>query len=125
VPAWLDQMGLRPDSPLSTVRECVTALRTLLDGGRLDSASGRFVHDGVQLTYPVPGRLPLQLGVAGPKMLQLSGEIADGTLLSVLASVDYVRWAREQIAVGARRAGRDVHGHEVTTFALCTVDEDG
>lgn len=124
VPAWLDQMGLRPAAPLSAVRDCVTSLRTLLDGGRLDDTSGRFSFDGVQLAYPVPDRLPLRLGVAGPKMLQLSGEIADGTLLSVLAGVDYVDWARDQIALGAQRSGRDMAGHEVTTFALCAVDTD-
>jgi alkanesulfonate monooxygenase SsuD/methylene tetrahydromethanopterin reductase-like flavin-dependent oxidoreductase (luciferase family) len=124
VPAWLEQMGLRPQSPLSAVRECVTALRTLLGGDRLDSAGGRFTYEGVRLTYPVPGGLPLLLGVAGPKMLQLSGEVADGTILSVLAGVDYVGWARDQIAIGAQRASRSVVDHEVTTFALCAVDED-
>lgn len=124
VPAWLDQMGLRPKSPLRAVRECVTSLRALLGGERVDSTSGQFVYDGVRLAYPVPVRLPLQMGVAGPKMLQLSGEVADGTLLSVLAGVDYVAWAREQIASGARRAGRDASDHEVTTFAICAVDED-
>jgi 5,10-methylenetetrahydromethanopterin reductase len=40
-------------------------------------------------------------------MMQLSGEIADGTVLSVLASPQYVRWARERL--GAQR---------VATFAF-------
>jgi alkanesulfonate monooxygenase SsuD/methylene tetrahydromethanopterin reductase-like flavin-dependent oxidoreductase (luciferase family) len=56
-------------------------------------------------------------------MLQLSGELADGTLLSVLASVGYVGWAREQIDKGRARAGT-TRPHRVTTFALCAVDED-
>lgn len=124
VPAWLRQMGLQPRSALGAVRECTTALRSLLAGERLDRADGLFTFDSVALAYPVEEDLPLQLGVAGPKMLQLSGEIADGTLLSVLAGVDYVRWARQQIAVGSARVGRDPAAHRVTTFALCAVDPD-
>jgi alkanesulfonate monooxygenase SsuD/methylene tetrahydromethanopterin reductase-like flavin-dependent oxidoreductase (luciferase family) len=125
VPAWLEQMGLQPPSPLRAVRECVGALRTLLDGGKLDDSSGLFTYGGVELVYPVTERVPLQLGVAGPKMLQLSGSIADGTLLSVLSGTGYVGWAREQIGKGLRSSGRGPEGHRVTTFALCAVDEDG
>jgi 5,10-methylenetetrahydromethanopterin reductase len=125
VPVWLEQMGLQPSSPLRAVRECVAALRTLLEGGRLDESSGLFTFNGVELVYPVAEPVPLQLGVAGPKMLQLSGSIADGTLLSVLAGTGYVRWAREQIGKGVATSGRRPQDHRVTTFALCAVDEDG
>jgi len=124
VPAWLEQMGLKPASPLSAVRECVNSLRTLLDGGRLDDPSGLFRYAGIELAYPVHG-MPLQMGVTGPKMLQLSGSIADGTVLSVLSGTAYVQWAREQISKGARAAQRDPGAHKVTTFALCAVDHDG
>ena len=125
VPVWLEQMGLQPSSPLRAVRECVASLRTLLEGGRLDESSGLFTFNGVELVYPVTEPVPLQLGVAGPKMLQLSGSIADGTLLSVLAGTGYVGWAREQISKGATTSGRKPQDHRVTTFALCAVDEDG
>lgn len=124
VPGWLDQMGLRPRSPLTAVRDCVTSLRALLAGEQLDEDTESFAFDGVRLTYPVEGGLPVATGVVGPKMLQLSGEIADGTLLSVLVGTDYVRWARERIAEGAERAGRDASEHRVTAFAIYSVDED-
>lgn len=125
VPAWLEQMGLQPKSPLGAVRECVLSLRTLLDGGTLDDSSGLFTYDGIRLAYPVTESVPLQLGVAGPKMLQLSGSIADGTLLSVLSGTGYVSWARGQISKGLAASGRSLEQHRVTTFALCAIDEDG
>lgn len=56
-------------------------------------------------------------------MLQLSGEVADGTLLSVLAGTAYVRWAREQIEIGRARSGKH-QPHRITTFALCAIDVD-
>jgi alkanesulfonate monooxygenase SsuD/methylene tetrahydromethanopterin reductase-like flavin-dependent oxidoreductase (luciferase family) len=46
-------------------------------------------------------------------MLQLSGEIADGNVLSVLAGREYVRWARERIRAPNR----------VVTFAFVSVDD--
>jgi 5,10-methylenetetrahydromethanopterin reductase len=123
VPAWLGQMGLKPASGLGAVRDCVTMLATLLDGGMAHS-NGTFHAEGVQLVH-APNSLPVQMGVAGPKMLQLSGEVSGGTLLSVLASVEYVRWARTQIDLGRARSGRSEVPHRITTFALCAVDEDG
>jgi 5,10-methylenetetrahydromethanopterin reductase len=45
-------------------------------------------------------------------------------ILPVLAGAAYVRWGRERIAEGARRAGRDPGTHRVTTFALYAVDAD-
>jgi alkanesulfonate monooxygenase SsuD/methylene tetrahydromethanopterin reductase-like flavin-dependent oxidoreductase (luciferase family) len=125
VPTWLDQLQLAPKSGLGAVRDCVIALRRLLDGEEVTASYPTFTYDRVQLAYPVTDPLPIRLGVAGPKMLQLSGAVADGTLLSVLAGTDYVRWARQQIERGARDAGVAERPHEVTAFALCSVDRDG
>jgi alkanesulfonate monooxygenase SsuD/methylene tetrahydromethanopterin reductase-like flavin-dependent oxidoreductase (luciferase family) len=72
----------------------------------------------------VEERIPLFMGIVGPRMLELSGEIADGTVVSVLAGVDYLRWARERIDAGRAKAGRTDH-HRVVTFAMFSVDEDG
>jgi alkanesulfonate monooxygenase SsuD/methylene tetrahydromethanopterin reductase-like flavin-dependent oxidoreductase (luciferase family) len=123
VPSWLDQMGLRPSSAVQTVHECLTAVRGLLAGKHITETSSQFVFDGIQLNYPVAGPVPIQLGVAGPRMLRLSGSIADGTLLSVLAGTDYVRWARHQITGGAHETGGN-REHQVTCFALCSVSSD-
>lgn len=124
VPAWLAQMGMAPSSPLSEVRGCIEALRSLLGGERLDEPHGSFTFDGVQLTYPLEHVPPIAAGVIGPKMLELSGEVADGTLLSILVGPEYVTWARERVGVGAQRGGRDAADHELTAFAVYHVAED-
>jgi alkanesulfonate monooxygenase SsuD/methylene tetrahydromethanopterin reductase-like flavin-dependent oxidoreductase (luciferase family) len=56
-------------------------------------------------------------------MLELSGRIADGSVLSVLSSLDYLGWALENVEAGRRAGGRTDH-HRVTTFALYSVDDD-
>lgn len=124
VAAWLRQMGIHPTSPMGAVRECVTAVRRLLDGEELTATEGLFRFDQVKLTHPPKERVPLYVGVIGPKMLHLAGAIADGTVLSVCAGPAYVRWAREQIAAGAAGAGRDGH-HRLTAFAIFSADRDG
>ena len=125
VPTWLRQMGVMPSSPLTAVRDQVASLRRLLGGERLDAATTSFHFDAVELSYPLPHPPPIGLGVVGPRMLELSGEIADETVLSVLASPEYVAWACERIGAGARRAGRSTDDHRVTAFALYAVDDDG
>ena len=123
VPAWLRQMGLHPPSSLAAMRECVESVKTLLEGQELSFEGSTFSFDKVKLTYPEDVPTPLHMGVSGPRMLQLSGRIADGTVLSVAASHDYVRWAKEQIGIGSREAGR-TENHHMTVFALYSVDED-
>jgi alkanesulfonate monooxygenase SsuD/methylene tetrahydromethanopterin reductase-like flavin-dependent oxidoreductase (luciferase family) len=111
VPLWLDQMGLRPSSPLTALRECVSSLRTLLDGNEVSFAGDVFHFDRVKLTHKPQERVPIYMGLVNEKGLRLSGELADGTVLSVLAGTDYIHWAREQTAIGARSAGRDPRDH--------------
>jgi alkanesulfonate monooxygenase SsuD/methylene tetrahydromethanopterin reductase-like flavin-dependent oxidoreductase (luciferase family) len=124
VPSWMRQMGLHPKSPLTAIRECLTAVRRLLDGEEVTLEGRVFTLDKVKLTYPPARRVPLHMGVLGPKMMHLSGEIADGNVLSVLTGPDYVRWAHEAIEEGARTAGREDPRH-MATFTFFSTDRDG
>jgi alkanesulfonate monooxygenase SsuD/methylene tetrahydromethanopterin reductase-like flavin-dependent oxidoreductase (luciferase family) len=82
-----------------------------------------FSFDRVELTHKPQEEMPLYMGLVNEKGLRLSGEIADGTVLSVLAGTTYVGWAREQIVAGAATSGRTGH-HRVTTYVLYGVDRD-
>ena len=124
VPAWLRQMGIKPRSPLTAMRECVTAVRALLDGEELTTEGRCFSFDRVRLTYTPDTPVPLYMGVLGPKAMRMSGEIADGNLLSVLSTPAYLRWARERAAEGAHEVGRR-EPRALSTFAFFSVDRDG
>ena len=124
VPAWLRQMGLKPRSPLTAMRECVTSVRALLDGEELTFEGRCFSFDRVRLTYLPETPVPLYMGVLAPKAMRLSGEIADGNVLSVLSTPSYVRWARERAAEGAHEAGRTGH-RGLRAFAFFSVGADG
>jgi alkanesulfonate monooxygenase SsuD/methylene tetrahydromethanopterin reductase-like flavin-dependent oxidoreductase (luciferase family) len=124
VPGWIRQMDLHPPTTLGALRECVTGVKRLLRGEEITEQGRVFSFDRVRLTYPEEVATPVRMGVLGPKMLRLSGEIADGSVLSVAASREYVAWARQQIDAGRSAAGR-TDEHLVTMFALYSVDPDG
>jgi len=125
VPHWVGQMGLTPPSTLAALREGVGSVRALLAGEELTSEGRVFSFDAIKLVHPPATPPKLQMGVVGPKMLALSGEVADGTIVSVLAGTAYLRWLRERVAEGQERAGRAGEHHTVTTFALYAPDLDG
>jgi 5,10-methylenetetrahydromethanopterin reductase len=116
IASWMRQVGAFPESQLAALGETVAAVRALLAGEQV-TTDGRHVHlDRVRLEHP-PGVVPpISTGVRGERSLRLSGELADGTVLSDLASPGYVRWARGHIDAGRAAAGRDDH-HRVTLYA--------
>ena len=130
--AWWDplarKVGIRRRRPLACMRETVEACRRLLT---LDEVSyrGDFVQlDGVRIDV-VHGdtsarRIPIYVGATGPRMLELSGEIADGVLLNYMVSPSYNSEAIERIRAGAERAGRSLEEVDRPQLVVCSMDTD-
>ncbi len=121
-PGWVDQMGLRVDSPIGLLREVTTAVRSLLDAETVSRSDGHFVFDQVTLDHSPGERVPLYYGVMGPASLRLSGELADGTLLGWFSSPGYVRWARTKINEGRERGGV-TRPHHLAVLCLLSISE--
>lgn len=97
---WMGQVGVRAESPMTLLREHVTALRALLAGERV-TVDGRYVKlDDVGLDWPPPTPPELLVGAMGERTLKLSGELADGTILPGGTSP-------EQVAEKKRLIGND------------------
>ncbi len=121
LPSWLKEMGLHPAKQLKPVQECVDVVRRLLRGETVSFEGETFRCSEITLHYP--REVPIYIGAFGPKMLTLSGAIADGTIIGLITSTDYVRWARERIDHGARAGSRTGH-HKVVVFVFFSIDED-
>jgi alkanesulfonate monooxygenase SsuD/methylene tetrahydromethanopterin reductase-like flavin-dependent oxidoreductase (luciferase family) len=121
VQEWMGQVGVRAESPLTLLREYVNALRALLAGETV-TVSGRYVHlDDVGLRWPPSPTVPILVGAIGPKTLELSGAVADGTILTGGTTPDQLRAARASIDVG--RGARD-DPHTVTVYVIAATGED-
>ena len=82
VRGWMAQVGVAPRSPLALLEETITSVRALLRGERVE-LDGREVRlDGVRLVHPPAEPPPVVAGVVRPRSLELSGRVADGTLIA-------------------------------------------
>lgn len=113
----------QPRANIGLMREAIRDLRRLL--------SGEEVAYG-----PTPTRLrnrgahptPVYLLAAGPRMIELAGEVADGALLFVGLHPSAIRAARHHLETGAKRAGRSLADFPivyVVTFGLGSDTEAG
>ncbi|MGW1727067.1 LLM class flavin-dependent oxidoreductase [Streptomyces sp. NPDC002306] len=121
---WMGQVGARAESPLTLLREHLEALRALLRGERL-TTDGRYVRlDDVGLDWP-PRGAPVEVlaGATGPRTLRLSGEAADGTVLTASTAPDGVRRARRLIDEG-REAARRTDPHRIVVYLLAATGPD-
>ena len=114
---WMAQVGARVESPMTLLREYLTALRALLRGEKL-TVDGRYVRlTGVALDRP-PASPPAVLAAAtGPRSLRLSGELADGTILTASTAVEQIREARRLVDEGREKGGR-TEPHPVIVYLL-------
>jgi 5,10-methylenetetrahydromethanopterin reductase len=130
--AWWDplaaKVGIQRERPLRVMREVVTAVRALLHNETV-TFDGEFVHlDGVELDYVYqerrPKDVPIYIGATGLKMMELTGEIADGVVLNYLVSPEYNQQAIEALHIGLQRAGRQLDQIDRPQLVVCSVHED-
>lgn len=98
-------------SPVARAREYVEVIRHLLSEGPTDYHGEFFnITDYPDLTTltDAPRDIRIYLGVTGPRMRRLTGEVADGVILNSLSTPRFVRESIELIAEGAEAAGRSV-----------------
>ena len=130
--AWWDplatKVGVTRSRPLMVMREVVDAVRRLLANETV-TIDGDFVQlDGVELDYVYQERrakdVPIYIGATGMKMMELTGEIADGVVLNYLVSPDYNARAMEALQRGAERVGRSADDLDRPQLVVCSVHED-
>jgi 5,10-methylenetetrahydromethanopterin reductase len=108
----------RPQAGVAAMREAVVALRSLLSG---QSAIYESTESRMRNVSETP--TPVYLLAAGPRMVELAGEVADGALLFVGLHPEAIASARRHLEVGARRANRSLKAFK-TIFAVSIALDD-
>jgi alkanesulfonate monooxygenase SsuD/methylene tetrahydromethanopterin reductase-like flavin-dependent oxidoreductase (luciferase family) len=119
---WMGQVGARVASPLTLLREYTTALSTLLRGASVTCA-GRYVElSNVRLEWPPVSDVNVLLAATGPKTLNLSGEVATGTIIVSYTSPDALR---DAVSLIRRGAGPEAdRQHQVVVYIASAVDDN-
>ena len=114
---WMEQMGERTPSPLTTLEEAITIVRRLLHGETVTFDGSVFAMHDVTLDAPPEDPPPVLAGVRGPKSLALAGRVADGVVLAEGAGPTYVRESIEH--AGSPDPFR------VSVFTALAIGDDG
>lgn len=87
--------------------------------------AGRKVEFGEEstagLTLP-EGQVPIYIAATGPKMLNLTGRIADGVILMNGVAPELIEAAIALLREGEKEAGREVGSTKVAVWAACHTD---
>lgn len=130
--AWWDPLarnvGIERRKPLTAMRETVEILRRLLNMERV-TFHGEFIHvDEIELDVVhgrrEPRNVPIMIGATGHKMMELTGEIADGVVLNYCVPPEYNDRALDSLARGAKKAGRTLDDVDRPQLVVCSVDTD-
>jgi 5,10-methylenetetrahydromethanopterin reductase len=130
--AWWDPLaknvGIERKKPLLAMRETIEVLRRLLNMERV-TFHGEFHHvDEIELDVVhgrrEPRNVPLMIGATGDKMMEMTGEIADGCVLNYCVPPEYNDRALELLEKGAQKAGRSLDDIDRPQLIVCSVDHD-
>jgi 5,10-methylenetetrahydromethanopterin reductase len=102
------------------MRQAILAMRRLLRGETV-------VFNGTEtkLRNISDNPTPIFMTAAGPRMVELAGEVADGALMLVGLHPESVAAANRRLQVGAERGNRDLDNFQTIYITPTTVDEDG
>ena len=110
----------QPRASIQRLREAILTIRRLLRG---ESVTFNGTESRLRNVSDPP--TPVYLTAAGPRMVELAGEVADGALLLVGLHPKAIQAARLKLRSGARKAGRDLKDFRTIFITPMAVSEDG
>lgn len=117
----LRTMGLKP-LKLAELEQSIVDLRALFRGEKVaESTSGAEYH----LNYlTVPMDIPIYIAASAPKILEMSGRIADGVIVLVGTSPNFIEGALHTIEKGAKQSGRTLDDLHIVLWTPTAIGED-
>ena len=113
----LETMG-RKQARLADFEEAVAQMRAVIEGGEAALESGN-----IRLNFSRNRKIPFYVAASGPKMLELSGRVADGVIILVGVDSGALEKAVARIAAGAESAGRKLSDIHLVLWVPCAVSE--
>jgi len=130
--AWWDPLaanvGIERRKPLQAMRETIEVMRRLLNMENVTYEGEFHQVRGIELDVVhgrrEPRHVPIMIGATGQKMMELTGEIADGAVLNYCVPPEYNDEALASLKAGAERAGRSLDEIDRPQLVVCSVHQD-
>ncbi|MDA4128975.1 MAG: LLM class flavin-dependent oxidoreductase [Thaumarchaeota archaeon] len=136
--AFHDLVGLKIENPIRSLREAIIIIYNLIHGRKMNFNGKRFsVTAEAQFRWTPPGdwdsnsnsgakRIPIWIGTWGPRTCQLAGSMKEvaGVMVSSIIEPRYIVSLRENLAIGAKRASREVDSIELGLVSGTVVSKD-
>ena len=130
--AWWDPLaknvGIDRRKPLLAMQETIEVMRRLLAMENVTYDGEFHKVKGIELDVVhgrrEPRNVPMMIGATGPKMMEMTGAIADGAVLNYCVPPDYNHEALEQLERGAKSAGRTLDDIDRPQLIVCSVHDD-
>lgn len=106
-PMFLGESGLAVDKPVRAMRESISMLRALWTGEPVEASGLLHTLKGARLAFRPPRPIPVYLAPMKEQNLRLSGQLADGVVLSAGLSTAFVEHSLGFVDEERRRAQRE------------------
>jgi len=115
--ATFDALGIAWTKPVSTIKDALDMIGTLLSGQKTATGANLMGVKAVQ------EKIPMYMGAQGPMMLKTAGEVSDGALINASNPKDFEA-AVPMIKEGAESAGKSLSDIDVAAYTCCSIDDD-
>lgn len=130
--AWWDPLaanvGIERRKPLQAMHETIEVMRRLLNMENVTYEGEFHKVKGIELDVVhgrrEPRHVPIMIGATGLKMMEMTGEIADGAVLNYCVPPEYNHEALSALKAGAERAGRTLADIDRPQLMICSVHTD-
>lgn len=115
--ATMNSLDIQWKKPASTVKNSVELIRKMMNGEKF--------YNGASLTGTamVQDNIPIYVGAQGPRMLEISGEVADGTLINASNPKDF-EFAIPLIKKGISNSSNPDKDFNFAAYTACSIDDD-
>lgn len=110
-------MGKKPTT-MAVMEESIRQFRDLCAGKEIP-----FEGQQIQMTFAKSHNIPVWIAGYGPKVLHLTGRVADGVILQ-FADPALIKWCLTFLHAGAKEAGRDPKSIKVMAAAPSYIADD-
>jgi 5,10-methylenetetrahydromethanopterin reductase len=111
-------IGLKPAS-IQQLEDAIMTIRRLCSGEEVEGG-----EKGPYRMVTARGPIPIYIAANQPRMLQLSGRVADGVILMGGANEEFTSWQIEHVKRGAEEAGRSMDDIKLDLWAAIAVSDD-